>query len=463
MAEENNENIELITGNPKKAIIKLAYPMMLTMFIMMLYNFADSIWVAGLGAEALAAIGFVTPLYIILVGVGNGVGAGANSLIARSIGADDYKQANNAALHSVLLSVIISIIFTVIMLVFMVPILEAIGAGETIQAASDYAYVIFGLLFVFVFEELASSIFRAEGDMRRATSAIAVTAIINIFLDPLFIYVFNLGIAGAAWATVLSSALSCLIMSYWIWSKKDLYLDLSPKNFNFQMNLITENLQVAIPSTVENLIFSALTIVINAMLVTAGGFSAVGIYTAAMRIVQLATLPVIAIGIAVLTVAGAAYGAKNVENLKITHSYSIKISFAISIVLVVLMYLFAPQIASLFAYTEASSGLAPQIASVMSILCFFVPTVPLGIMSTMMFQGAGKGVHSLIITLFRSLVFDSLFAYLFGFVFGWGLNGIFAGVVFGSFVGGIFGYILARHFIKKFEEDVSKENNLETV
>ena len=321
MAEEKNENIDLITGDPKKAIIKLAYPMMITMFIMMLYNFADSIWVAGLGAEALAAIGFISPLYIILVGLGNGVAAGANSLISRNIGAKNHKQANNAALHSILLSVIISAICTIIMLVFMKPILELMGAGSTMEYALGYGYVIFGLLFIFVFEELASAIFRAEGDIRRVTIVMTCSAIVNIILDPLFIYVFNLGIAGAAWATVLSSALSCIVMVYWMWIKKDLYQDLSFKNFNFQLNLILDNLKVAIPSTFENLIFSALAIVINAMLVMAGGFSAVGSYTAAMRIVQFATLPLIAIGTAVLTVAGVAYGANNAENLKITHSY----------------------------------------------------------------------------------------------------------------------------------------------
>lgn len=234
----------MITGDPKNAIVKLAIPMALSMLLIMMYNIADSIWVSGLGADALSAIGFVTPLYIILVGLGNGVAAGTNSLISRSIGAENYPQANNAALHGILLSIVISVICTVIIIVFMVPILEILGAGSTMQYALDYSYVIFGLLFAFVFEELLSAIFRSEGDARRATGAIAVTAVVNMVLDPLFIYVFNMGIAGAAWATVLSSILSCVIMGYWIWIKKDLYLDLNLKNFNFQMGLITDNLQL---------------------------------------------------------------------------------------------------------------------------------------------------------------------------------------------------------------------------
>ena len=192
-----SSNVSMITGDPKKAIIKLAIPMMFSMLLIMLYNIADSIWVAGLGADALAAIGFITPLFMILVGLGNGIGAGANSLIARNIGAENYEQANNAALHGILLSIVISIVCTVFVLIFMVPILQIMGAGSTIQYALDYSYIVFGFLFVFVYSNVASAVFRSEGDMRRATIAIAVTAILNIILDPIFIYTLNMGIAGA--------------------------------------------------------------------------------------------------------------------------------------------------------------------------------------------------------------------------------------------------------------------------
>ena len=454
MAEtkEKNSNIQMITGDPKKAIVKLAVPMMVSMLLIMMYNIADSIWVAGLGADALAAIGFITPLFMVLVGLGNGIGAGANSLIARYIGADNYAQANNAALHGVVLCIIVSVIFTVLIEAFMVPILQFMGAGDTIGYAMDYSYIIFGFLFIFVYSGVASAIFRSEGDMRRATIAIAVTAILNIILDPVFIYVLNLGISGAAWATVISATASSLVMTYWIWGKKDLYLDLSPKNFNYQGSMMLDTLQVAIPSTLENIIFSALAIIINSMLVMASGTTAVAVYTASMRIVQLAMIPLIGIGTAVLTVAGVAYGAHNHENLQTAHSYSIKIGFAISIALGAIMFIFSSQIATMFSYTSASATLAPEIAIAISVLSLFVLAIPHGIMSSMVFQGVGKGIYSLLITLLRSLILESVFAYLFCFIFGWGLPGIYGGVVFGCFVGGTVGYIWAKFFIRKFKQ-----------
>ena len=447
-----SKNIEMITGDPKKAIVKLALPMMVSMLLIMLYNIADSIWVAGLGADALAAVGFITPLFMVLVGLGNGIGAGANSLIARYIGAGNIKQANNAGLHGILLAIIVSVIFTVIIEVFMVPILKFMGAGNTIQYAMDYSYIIFGFLFVFVYSGVASAIFRSEGDMRRATIAIAVTAILNIILDPVFIYVLNFGIAGAAWATVISAIMSCVVMSYWIWGKKDLYLDLTPKNFNYQGQMMLDNLQVAIPSTLESLVFSILAIIINAMLVMAADTTAVAVYTASMRIVQLAMIPLIGLGTAVLTVCGVAYGAHNHKNLRTAHSYSIKLGFAISIALGAIMFVFSSPIATMFSYTEASAALSPQIAQAISVLSLFVLAIPHGMMSSMMFQGVGKGVYSLLITLLRSLILETVFAYIFCFIFGWGLTGIYAGVVFGCFVGGTVGYIWAKFFIRKFTQ-----------
>ena len=453
---EKNENIEVITGDPKRAIRKLSVPMMVSMLLIMMYNLADSIWVAGLGADALAAIGFITPLFMVLVGLGNGIGSGANSLIARYIGADNFKQANNAGLHAIALSIVVSAIFTIIMLVAMIPILELMGAGDTTQYAADYGYIIFGFLFIFVFSGVLSAIFRSEGDMRRATIAIAVTAILNIILDPVFIYILNLGIKGAAWATIISCTMSILVMSYWIWGKKDLFLDLSPKNFKYNSRILIDTLQVAIPSTLENVIFSALAIIINSMLVIAAGTDAVAVYTASMRIVQLCMIPMIGIGTAVLTVAGVAYGAHNYKNLKIGHSYSIKIGFLVSILLGAIMVIFSSQIATAFSYTSASAGLSSQIATAISVLSFFVLAIPHGMMSSKMFQGVGKGTYSLIITLLRSLILESVIAYFFCFILGLGVIGIYAGVVLGCFLGGTVGYVWAKFFINKFEK-ISKD------
>ena len=109
---EANEDIDLIVNHPKKAINKLAVPIIISNLFMILNNIIDGIWVAGLGADALAAIGFVTPLFLTIVGFANGLGAGSNSLIARCIGAEDYESAGNSAIHSIMLSIIVTVAFS---------------------------------------------------------------------------------------------------------------------------------------------------------------------------------------------------------------------------------------------------------------------------------------------------------------------------------------------------------------
>ena len=187
------------------------------------------------------------------------------------------------------------------------------------------------------------------------------------------------------------------------------------------------------------------------MLVIVSGTDAVAAYTAAMRIVQMCMIPMMGIGTALLTISGVAYGAHNYKNLKVGYYYAVKQGFIISIVLAILMIVFCNQIASIFSYTSASASLGPQIAFSIKVLSLFVVAIPHGIMSSMMFQGVGKGPKALKITLLRSLAFESILAYLFGFVFSLGLIGIYAGIILGCFLGGTVGLIWAKFFIDKFQ------------
>ena len=116
-----NKNVELMRGDPEIAIKKLAIPIIISMLLTASYNIIDGVWVAGLGPDALAAVGFVPPLFLAMVGFANGLGAGSNSLIARCIGAEDYHAAGNSAIHSMMLSIIVTAIATVFMLISMIP------------------------------------------------------------------------------------------------------------------------------------------------------------------------------------------------------------------------------------------------------------------------------------------------------------------------------------------------------
>lgn len=449
--EQVDQRISLVTGDPKRAIRVLSVPMIISMMLIMAYNLADSIWVAGLGADALAALGFITPVFMIVIGLGNGLGAGATSLIARCIGADDKKKADNAAIHSVILTLAISAILTVLVLNFLPNILLAMGAGSTVGFALQYGQVVFGGLIFLIFSSVASGILRAEGDVKRPMYAMAATAVLNIILDPIFIYYFGWGIAGAAYATVLSASISCALMIYWMLFK-DTYISLKRSRFKADWNVVRDILMVGLPASAESLVMSVLGILLNLILVITGGAEAVAVYTAGWRVVMMAMILPIGIGTASITVAGAAYGAKKYDNLKMALNYGAKLGFGIAIIVGLILYIFSGYIATIFTYSPQTAYLAPQIAAFLQVMFIFYIPIPLGITASAMFQGVGKGITSLILTLLRELVFIAIFAYLFAFIFNFGSQGVWWGLVAGSAIGCSLAYIWANIFVNRLEK-----------
>ncbi|MBO6104645.1 MAG: MATE family efflux transporter, partial [Methanobrevibacter sp.] len=409
---EMNENVEMITGDPKKAINKLAWPLIASMFLIFLNNIIDSIWVAGLGPDPLAAIGYVTPLFMVLVGVGNGIGAGATSLISRYIGAEKRDDANNAAIHSAILSVVISLVITAIALLILESLLKIMGASSVLDYAMDYGVIIFAFTAPILIPPIFGGAFRAEGDIKRATLPIAITAIVNMILDPIFIYGIGWGISGAALATGLAPILGLMMMLYWIFIKKDTYLSYNKEDFHNDFSIYKDILAVGIPASLEQLIMAALAVTVNFMLTLVSGSIAVAVYTAGWRLISLGLLPAIGVGTAAITVSGVAYGAKKYENIRTALRYSAKLGLASSIVVCILLYVFANQLAFIFSYSEASAPLLPLIAAFIQLMCLFILYVPFGASAGNVFQGLGKGTSSFILTTFREFVLVLIFAYL---------------------------------------------------
>ena len=447
---EKNSNIEMITGDPKKAINKLSIPIIASMFLIFANNIIDSIWVAGLGSEPLAALGYITPLFMILVGFGNGLGAGGNSLISRYIGAEDKASANNAAIHNLILSIIVSIVISIIFIVLMEPLLKMMGATSVLKYALDYGFIIFMWTFALLMPPIVGGAFRAEGDIKRATIPIALAAIINMILDPIFIYTLNMGIQGAAWATALGPFISLLLMFYWIFIKKDTYLSYNIKDFHNDLKMYKDILVVGIPASLEQLVLSVLTIFVNYMLTIVSGPTSVAVYTAGWRIVNIGMLPAIGgVGTAAISVAGVAYGAKKYENLRVTARYAVKVALIASIIVCIILNVFSNQIAFIFSYSENSAHLEPLIASFLQIMCLFILYVPFGASAGNVFQGVGKGTISFLLTTFREFILVLIFAYLLGFTFNMGEFGIYCGMLLGGGIGSLICYLCIELYINK--------------
>ena len=431
--------------------------MIVAMLLIAAYNLADAIWVAGLGADALAGVGFVTPLFMILIGLSNGLGAGATSAVARRIGARDKKGADNAALHSMLISFGISVILMGILLAFLRPILLMFGAGSVIGYAMEYGRIIFLGTILILLVQMAYAILRAEGDTKRTMYAIAISAVLNFILDPLFIYGLDLGVAGAAWATVLSVAVVTIPLTYWFFIKRDTYVTLSPRKFSFDPRISRDILRVGLPASIEFLVMSLVSIIINALLVQISGTDAVAVYTSGWRIVMFALVPLVGIATSIVSVAGAAYGSREYGKIKVAFRYSTVIGVMIAISTGLLTFLLAPYISSVFTYSSESAHLIPSFILFFQTMCLFYPFAVLGMFSGSVFQGTGRGFNSLIITILRNIVFIVVFIYLFGIVLGFGEFGVYIGIVAGDILGGTVGYLWAEAFIRRLIRTAERE------
>ena len=448
-----NKNVALMRGNPEKAVKTLAIPIMISMLLTASYNIIDGIWVAGLGQAAIAGIGFVTPIFMILNGVSVGLGSGATSSISRFVGAKNHEGANKSAAHALLIFLVASIILTAILLLVQEPLLRAYGAsGQNLAEGIKYGTPLFAGLIAFMFGNGGSGILRGEGDMKRAMYAMIVSVVLNAILDPIFIYVLGLGSAGASLATIVSALGSASVILYWLLVKKDTYVNVSLREFKFDSKIAKDILKVGIPASMDMFMMSLAVSLYLVFISTIGGEYGIASFTSGQRLYLFAIMPLTAIGSAVAAVTGSAYGAKNGDYLTRAHLYGVKFGIAFGTAVTIILVAFAPQLATLFAYTKETAVLVPEITRFLRIASLCLPLTGAGMTSSFMYQGIGRGTISLMWTIIREVIFTVTATYTLGIILGWGLVGIWAGLALGRTLASILNFAFARYTIRKVRE-----------
>ncbi|MBE6492460.1 MULTISPECIES: MATE family efflux transporter [unclassified Methanobrevibacter] len=447
-----NKNVELMRGEPEIAVRKLAIPIMISMLLTASYNIVDGIWVAGLGQAAIAGIGFVTPIFMVLNGFSVGLGNGATSSISRSVGAKNRERASKAAAHSLLIFLVASIVLTVTLLIIQESLLKTYGAsGQSLTEAIKYGTPLFLGLFAFMFANGGSGILRGEGDMKRAMYAMIVSVALNFILDPIFIYVLNLGSAGASLATIVSSLGAAIVIIYWILIKKDTYVNVTFKGFKFDSEIARDILKVGIPASLDMFVMSIAMSFYLMFISSVGGEYGIAAFTSGQRLYLFGIMPLTAIASAVAAVSGSAFGARNWDYLSRTHTYGTKFAMMVSVVILIILVIFAPQLSMIFAYTPETAPLIPEITNFLRIASFGLLLVGIGMPSSFFYQGIGRGTTSLAWTIIRELILTVGFTYLFGIVLNWGLTGIWVGLAIGRIIASILNFTYARYTIRKLK------------
>lgn len=307
---------DMTTGNPVKLILYFSIPLLIGNIFQQFYSMVDTIIVGRfLGVDALAAVGLTGSLNFLIIGFVMGLASGFSVLVSQKFGANDEEGLKKAVASSIVLSVIMSIIITVISVLSVMPLLRLMNTPDNIiDSSAAYITVIFAGTVATFFYNMISGILRALGDSKTPLYFLIVSSILNIVLDLVFIVNFSMGVAGAAYATVISqgvSSLLCLIYT----AKKFPILKMKKRHFKIEIEYIKQHLRIGVPMALQFSITAIGAIVVQGA-VNGFGSTVVGAFTAASRVEQLVMQPAISFGITMSTYAAQNLGAGNIERIK---------------------------------------------------------------------------------------------------------------------------------------------------
>ena len=407
--------------NPSKALWTLAIPIMFGMGIHTVYNIVDMMFIGRLGGNAIAGVAFNMPVFFLMLGLTMGLGSGVTASIARFIGENNKRNADNSAEHALAMAAVIATIFTTAGLVFGYKILAFLGAkGEILTLAWDYLYIIIiGLPFM-IFSGFFRSILAGEGDMKFPMMVAGLGTILNIILDPIFIFElkkyggigFGMGVKGAALATVISQLIVFIIFIYMLFVTKHAYISFKLKDFTPSKEILWDIVKVGLPASMSMIIMAVGQGVFNKILIHYSS-QTVAAYQVAGRLDMLIFLPIFAIAGGMTTLVGMFYGAKKIEALNHIVKYGITSAFMITMVSSTFVYIFAKTFSTWFTQDQEIIDVS---IGFLRLLCLVYPLVAIGITSGRVLQGLGKGIPVLVITTVRVLGVSAPLALYFSFV-----------------------------------------------
>lgn len=303
--------IELGTENIGKLLKQYAIPAIIAMIASSLYNITDSIFIGhGVGPLAISGLAITFPLMNLAAAFGSLVGAGAATLLSVRLGQKDYTTANSILGNVFIMNLFIGISFTIISLLFLDPILYFFGASEkTLPYAHDFMVIILsGNVITHMYLGL-NSMLRSSGKPRQSMYATIFTVLINLVLNPLFIFVFNWGIRGSAIATVISQT-SVLIWQIYLFCDKNNFIHIQKGIFKLNKYIVKDSLSIGMSPFLMNAAASVIVIIINQGLLKYGGDLAVGAYGIVNRIAFLFVTIVLGLNQGMQPIAGYNFGAK---------------------------------------------------------------------------------------------------------------------------------------------------------
>lgn len=401
---------ELGTERVSVLLRKYAVPAIIAMTASSLYNIVDSIFIGqGVGPYAISGFAITFPFMNLAAAFGSLIGVGASTLSSVLLGQRDYDNARKVLGNVVVLNFIIGGLFTILSLAFLDPILYFFGASDnTITYAKEYMVIILaGNIVTHMYLGL-NALLRSSGHPKQAMSATMLTVVLNCILDPIFIFVFDMGIAGAAWATVLSQMVA-LIWLLRIFSNKEELIHFQRGIFRLQKKIVMDSLAIGLAPFLMNSVSCFVVIFINRQLLKYGGDLSVGAYGIVNRYVFLFMMIVMGFTQGMQPIAGYNYGARQYDRVKEVLMRTIKWAMLIMTTSFVVGQLIPRTVVSAF---TSDPDLIEKAAQGVRIIVLAFPVIGINLVTSNFFQSIGKPKRSIFLSLSRQLIFLTPLLYI---------------------------------------------------
>ncbi len=395
-AEERQYRI--MTQSPVRPLItKLAIPTIITMMVTSIYNMADTYFVSQLGKSASGAVGVVFSLMAIIQAVGFTLGMGSGSVVSRALGVKDYRKANRFASTALFCALGFGVLLTVFGYIFMNPLMSVLGATPTVLPyAKDYAaYILLGAP-VMASSFVLNNLLRSEGKAQLSMVGIASGGILNIALDPLFIFVFDMGVAGAAIATLISQVVSCVILLIMLLSKS--FIKISLRQGLGGASALWEIVRTGAPSFCRQGLSSISTILLNNQAAMYGGDEALSAMSIVLKIYMLIFCVGLGIGQGYQPVAGYNYSAKLWGRVRKAFTFTFWVGTACLTALGIAAIILAEQIMPLFIDDPKVIEIGARALRFQAIALPFLTT---NVICNMTFQAVGHKLKAVLLSCCR--------------------------------------------------------------
>lgn len=445
----------ILKDNLYKVITVLAIPIMINNLIQTLYNLADAFYVGQIGYVEFAATSFVWPVNFLFISLGIGISIAGTSILSQLIGASRYEEANKYASQLIVISLITSIAFAIIGFCLSGPIVRAMGAtGDLARYGSIYLRITFlDTPFMFLYFNI-NSIMNSQGNTVVPTILSAISAVLNVILDPLFIFTLGMGVAGAAWATLISKAV-LVVAGIFIVIKYSTLIKPRFRGFKFDGEIIKRLVKIALPSSIGQSGAALGFMVLNAFIVSYGT-ATLAAFGMVNRIISLIQQPAMGFGAALTAIVGQNLGNNQMARVKEAFKKSMILSLYISVAGCIILLLFDKEIVNLFIKAKEDKEVISQGITYLQYISYSMPLM--GIFSILqgVFQGSGHTKYSMAMEVGRLWFVRLPMILLFKYLTDVGSKGIWFSMSFSNLVICIFGYMIYRS--GKWERKVIKTN-----